>query len=263
MLRTLTLLGTLALLLGACSNSNDLLDRVKQSGTLKIGLEGTYPPFNYRDPSGELTGFDVDIARAIAEKMNVKAEFVTGDFSGLIAGLQAGQYDVVVNQIAITPERQENLDFSEPYVVSSPQLIQRRDDTQEYASLEDLQGKRLGVGEGSNYAQMAEEVGGIQTRTYPAASETLADLAAGRIDAALNDSLLVAYLIKETTLPVRPGAQVGEVIEMGIPFQKNNPKFKEAIDDALEAIKNDGTYQRISDKWFGVDVSKAPSERGE
>ncbi|MDR3427113.1 MULTISPECIES: transporter substrate-binding domain-containing protein [Silvimonas] len=236
----------------------DLLDTVKQRGTLKVALEGTYPPFNYKD-NGQLTGFDVEIASALAQKLGVKAEFTTTEWSGILAGLQAGKYDVIVNQVGITPKRLEAFDFSDPYVISEAQLVVRKNETRQFKSLNDLKGAKLGVGQGTNYADMARAVAGVDVKTYPGEQEYLQDLALGRVDAALNDTLMIPYLIKQTKLPLKAGAPVGDPSSNGIPFAKNNPKFKAALNKALADIKADGTYGKISQKYFGRDVSKAPT----
>ncbi|HEY2019668.1 cystine ABC transporter substrate-binding protein [Paraburkholderia sp.] len=238
------------------AHAQDLLDQVKQRGTLRIGLEGTFPPFNSKAPSGELVGYDVDIAKAVAAKLGVKPEFVTTEWSGIIAGLQAGKFDVIVNQVGITDARKQTLDFSPPYTYSAAQLIQRKDDSRQFNSLEDLKGKKLGVGLGTNYMDMAKSVPGIDVKTYPGAPEYLRDLAAGRLDAALNDRLMLAYLLKNSQLPLRTGANVGSAPPSGIPFKKGNPKFAKAIDDAMTQLEADGTFTKISEKWFGIDVSK-------
>ncbi|CUA81729.1 MULTISPECIES: cystine ABC transporter substrate-binding protein [Gulbenkiania] len=239
----------------------DLLDTVKQRGTLKIALEGTYPPFNFKDSTQQLTGFEVELGNALAKRLNVKPEFVTGEWSGLLAGLQSGKFDVVMNQVSITDKRKEVFDFSQPYTVSSAQLIVRKNETRSFRNLDDLKGKKLGVGQGSNYADMAKAVSGIEVKTYPGAPEYLQDLATGRIDAALNDSLLIPFAIKEAKLPLKAGSPVGGTTEMGIPFAKNNPKFKAALDKALTDLKADGTFRKISVKWFGIDVSRTPAAK--
>jgi cystine transport system substrate-binding protein len=238
------------------AHADDLLDQVKQRGTLRIGLEGTFPPFNSKAPSGELVGYDVDIAKAVAARLGVKPEFVTTEWSGIIAGLQANKFDVIVNQVGITDARKQVLDFSPAYTYSAAQLIQRKDDTRQFKSLDDLKGKKLGVGLGTNYMDMAKSVPGIDVKTYPGAPEYLRDLASGRLDAALNDRLMLAYLMKNSQLPLRTGATVGAGNPSGIPFRKGNPKFAKAIDDAMTQLEADGTFSKISDKWFGIDVSK-------
>jgi cystine transport system substrate-binding protein len=240
------------------AHAGDLLDDVKQRRTLRIGIEGAYPPFNHRDEQGNLTGFDVEIAKALADKLGVRPEFTTSEWSGLLAGLQAGKYDVIVNQVAATDKRREAFDFSEPYVVSSPQLIVRADETRRLAAPADLKGKKIGVAQGSNYADIARKIEGAEVKVYPGSTEYLQDLATGRIDVALNDSLLIPYLAQKTKLPVKAGVPLGTVEMNAIPFRKGNPKFKQAIDKALEDLKADGGFARVSTKWFGRDVSKPP-----
>lgn len=241
------------------AHAADLLAAAKARGTLRIAMEGTYPPFNFKDQkTGQLDGFDVDVARLVAAKLGLKPEFVATEWSAILAGLAGGKYDVIVAQVGITPQREQAFDFSRPYTYSAPMLIQRRDDTAQYASLADLKGKRLGVGQGTVYEQQAKAAPGITVKSYPATPETMQDLLAGRIDAALNDSLLSAYLLKTTKLPIRGGAKVGKVERMGIPFRKGNPEFKAALDKALVDATADGSLKAIAVKWFGVDVTRAP-----
>ncbi len=237
----------------------DLLDAATARGTLRIAMEGTYPPFNFKDPkTGQLTGYDVDVARLLAAKLKLRPEFVTAEWTAILAGLGAGKYDVIVSQVGITPKRQESFDFSEPYTYSSPQLIIRRNERASYNSLADLKGRKLGVGQGTVFEQQARATPGIDVKSYPATPENLQDLAFGRIDAALNDSLMVAYLLKNTQLPIKAGARVGTVSRMGIPLRKGNPQMKAALDKALAEAKADGSLTRVSLKWFGTDASRAP-----
>ncbi|MDN3577621.1 transporter substrate-binding domain-containing protein [Chitinimonas viridis] len=246
----------LAVALAATAGAADLLDTVKQRGTLKIALEGTYPPFNFKNTKGELDGFDVEIGRALAQKLGLKPEFITSEWSGILAGLQAGKYDVIVNQVSATDKRREIFDFTQPYTLSSAQLIVRKDEKRQFKSLADLKGKKLGVGQGSNYADLAKAVEGVEVKTYPSAAEYLQDLALGRVDAALNDSLLVPYLVKQAKLPLKGGAGVGSVEGSAIPYLKGNPRFGAALDKALADIKADGTFRKISIKYFERDVSR-------
>jgi len=248
--------------IGASAHAEDLLTTVKQRGTLIVGMEGTYPPFNSRNSAGELEGFDVDVAKAVAGKLGVKTQFITTEWSGIIAGLQAGKFDVIVNQVTITPKRQEMLDFSKPYTYSAAQLIQRKDDKRDFKSLEEFKGdKKLGVTLGTNYDQMARAVPGINVQTYPGAPEKLRDLASGRIDATMDDRLMLPSIMKTANLPLRAGSVVpGGEQQMGIPFRKGNPQFEKAINDALTSLANDGTLKQISMHWFGMDVTKPVSQ---
>lgn len=255
MLRRAGLLLAGLLMFGA-AQAADLLDEVKQRGELRIAVEGTYPPFNFKDEQGKLTGFDVEVAEGIAAKLGVKPVFTPTEWSAILAGLQAGKYDVIVNQVAATDKRRETFDFSAPYVWSQAQLIVRANDTRKLASPADLSGKTIGVGQGSNYADLAKGIPGATVKTYPGAPEYLQDLATGRIDAAINDSLLIPYLASKTKLPVKAGIPLGSAESNAIPFRKGNPKFKAAIDKALADMKADGSFAKISQKWFGRDVSQ-------
>ncbi|MEN9656745.1 MAG: hypothetical protein RL571_210 [Pseudomonadota bacterium] len=240
------------------ASAADLLDTIKQRGTLKIAVEGTYPPFNFKE-NNALTGFEVELAKALAQKIGVKAEFSTSEWSAMLAGLQAGKYDIAINQVGITDKRKETFDFSEPYTLSSPQLIVRSNDKRVFKNLEDLKGKKLGLGQGTNYADIAKAVGGIDVKTYPSSQEYLQDLALSRIDAALNDSLLIPYIVKKTKLPLKAGAPLGDIEKSGIPFVKGNPKFKASLNKALADLQAEGSFAKISKKWFDRDVSKAPT----
>jgi cystine transport system substrate-binding protein len=240
----------------ASARAEDLLDTVKQAGVLKIALEGTYPPFDSRNSEGQLEGFDVDVAKAVAARLGVKPQFITTEWSGILAGLQAGKFDVIVNQVGITPARKEALDFSKPYTYSAAQLIQRADDKNDYGAPGALQGKRIGVTLGTNFADLAKTLQGVEVKTYPGAPEKLRDLAAGRNDVSMDDRLMLPYLIKQSNLPLRTGATIkGGETQMGIPFRKGNPKFAKALDDALDSLRQDGTLKKISMQWFGIDVT--------
>lgn len=241
----------------ASAQAADLLADAKTRGTLRIAMEGTYPPFNFKDPkTGQLAGYDVDVARLVAGKLGLKPEFVTTEWAAILAGLAAGKYDVIVSQVGITAKREQVFDFSRPYTYSSPQLIVRKNDRATYNSLHDLKGKKLGVGQGSVFEQQAKAVPGIEVKSYPAVPENLQDLAFGRIDAALNDSLMVAYLLNNSQLPIKAGARVGAPERMGIPFRKGSPQFKAAVDRILADAAADGTLTAMSLKWFGVDASR-------
>lgn len=136
--------------------------------------------------------------------------------------------------------------------------FERTKKNREFRTLADLKGKKLGLGQGTNFGDLAKAVGGIDGKTYPGSPEYLQDLALGRIDAALNDSLLIPYVVKQTRLPLKAGTPVGELERSGIPFARGTPQFKVAIDKALADIKADGSSARISMKWFERDVSKPP-----
>ncbi|MFU2317254.1 amino acid ABC transporter substrate-binding protein [Rahnella sp. PCH160] len=230
------------------------LAKIQSAGVFKIGTEGTYPPFTFHDASGELSGFDVDIGREIAKRLNVKAEFVEGKWDGLIAGLDAKRYDAVINEVSITPERQAKFDFSDPYIASKAVLIVRSNNTT-IKSFEDLKGKKSAHTLTSNYAQLARKYGAEIVGT-DGFNQSVDLVAQGRADATINDNLSFLDFKKH-----KPDAQVKIVAtqsnaeQEGVLIRKDNPELQQAINKALKEIKADGTYLKISNKYFGADVS--------
>ena len=231
------------------------LAAVKAAGTLRVGTEGTYAPFTYHDASGQLVGFDVEIARAVAAKLGVRAEFLEGKWDGLIAGLDAGRYDVVVNEVTITDARKAKYDFSEPYIVSKAALIVREDNTA-IRDFADLKGLKSAHTLTSNYAKLAEGYGADLVGT-DGFDQSVALVLNGRADATINDSL--SYLDFKKHKPdakVKIAATRPDAEYEGIVFPKGEPDMKAAIDKALADIRADGTYRRISETYFGQDVSR-------
>ena len=253
MKRTLsTIAAILALSSAAAAGS---LEDVKSAGTLRIGTEGTYAPFTFHDASGALVGIDVEIGRAVAERLGVEAEFVEGKWDGLIAGLATDRYDAVINQVGITEERQARFDFSQPYIVSKAVLIVQADNN-EIAGFDDLSGKRAAQSLTSNYGKIAEEAGASLVGT-DGFDQSIQLVLTGRADATINDNLsYLDFLKQKPDAPVKIVATQDEAAASGIIVQKDNPELVAEIDRALEAIRADGTYAAISEKYFGADVSQ-------
>lgn len=246
-----------AILLPAAHGA-DLMNEARARGVLRIAVEGTYPPFNFKDPkSGHLTGYDVEVARLVAAGLKLKPQFVFTEWSAILPAVTSGKVDAAISQVIITPEREQGFDFSVPYTYSSFQLIVRKNERATYRSLADLKGRKLGVRQGSVFEQQAKEVKGIEVRSYPAVPENLQDLAFGRIDASLDDSLMVSYLLKHSELPIKAGPRVGKDARIGIAIRKGSPQFKAAVDRILSQARADGTLRRLSIKWFGIDASSA------
>lgn len=235
----------------------DLNSETRARGILRIAVEGTYPPFNFKDPkTGQLTGYDIEVAKLVASTLKLQAQFVPTEWSAVLPAVASGKVDAAISQVIITPERALAFDFSTPYTYSSFQLIVRKNERASYASLADLKGRKLGVRQGSVFEQQARTVAGIEVRPYPAVPENLQDLAFGRIDASLDDGLMVNYLLKNTALPIKAGPRIGEEARIGIALRKNSPKVRAAIDRALETARTDGTLRQLSLKWFGIDASR-------
>ena len=231
------------------------LDELKSAGVLRIGTEGTYAPFTFHDSSGELVGFDVEIGREIAERLGVEAQFVEGPWDGLIAGIDANRYDVVINQVGINEERKAKYDFSEPYIASKAVLIVRGDN-QEITSFEALSGKRSAQTLTSNFGKLAEQYGAelVATEGF---DQSIALVLQGRADATINDSLsFYDFKKQQPDANVKIVATQPEADFSGVLIAKGKPELLAAINDALTSIKEDGTYAELSQKYFGADVSQ-------
>jgi L-cystine transport system substrate-binding protein len=253
-LKSLVLVGLLQLAALTVAHAQSELDQIKKAGVFRVGTEGTYAPFTYHDNSGALVGFDVEIAQAIAAELGVKAEFVEGQWDGLIAGLDANRYDSVINEVGITEARKAKYDFSNPYIASEAVLIVRGDNTQ-VKTFDDLKGRRAAQTLTSNFGALATKYG-AELVGADSFDQTVSLLIDGRADATINDSLSFLDFKKH-----KPDAQVKIVAQQqnadfsGVIVRKGEPKLLVAINKALDDIKADGAYKKISDKYFGQDVS--------
>jgi cystine transport system substrate-binding protein len=255
-LRTFLLAATALVLLGAGPGRADpALDRVKQAGALRIGIEGTYPPFTFHDGSGELTGFDVDVAREIAKRLGVKPVFQEGKWDGLIAGVDAGRYDTVINEVGITEARKAKYDFSEPYIVSKAALIVRGDNAA-IKDFPDLKGKTSAQTLTSNFGQLAQKYGASLVGT-DGFDQSIALVLQRRADATINDSLSFYDFRKhKPDADVKIAALQNDADASGVLLPKGSPDFVAAVNKAIDGMKADGTYAALSNRYFGTDVSK-------
>ena len=252
-----TIIAMLGLALVGCSSAKpqSLIEKIKKDGVIKIGTEGTYAPFTFTDKTGKLTGFDVEIAEEVAKRLGVKAEFIVTKWDGMLAGLDAKRFDAVVNEVTIKKERQEKYDFSSPYIVSKAVLIVNKDNN-EIKRFEDLKGKKSGQSLSSNLSEIAKSYGAeiVQIDGF---NQSIDLISSKRIDATINDSLSYLDYKKQ-----KPDSSIKVVDEMAtkdqsaILFNKGNKELVDEVNKALDDIKKDGTYLKISQKWFGEDVSK-------
>jgi L-cystine transport system substrate-binding protein len=231
------------------------LDKIKSAGVIRIGTEGTYAPFTFHDASNKLVGFDVEIGEAVAAKLGVKPQFVEGKWDGLIAGLDADRYDAVINQVGITDARRQKYAFSEPYIASKAVLIVR-DGNEDIKGFADLKGKKAAQSLTSNYGKMAEEAGAELVGT-DGFDQSIQLVLTRRADATLNDSLsFLDFKKQKPDAPVKIVAEQSDASYSGILLRQGDDELVAEVNKALADIKADGTYQKISDKYFGQDVSK-------
>jgi L-cystine transport system substrate-binding protein len=236
------------------AEDQDLLAKIKDDGKLLIGTEGTYAPFTFHDESGNLTGFDVEIATEIAKRLGVEPEFKETQWDAIFAGLDAKRFDMIANQVGIRPDRQEKYDFSDPYIKSAAVLITHKDNN--IKTFEDIKGLNSAQSLTSNYGDMAKKYGAnlVGVEGFTQAVELLASK---RVDVTINDRIsFLDYTKHRPDAPIKIVDTSEDASVSGLMFRKNNDSLVDAVNKALAEMIEDGTYTKISEKWFGEDVLK-------
>ncbi len=230
-----------------------------QDATIKIATEGAYPPFNYVDTDGSLKGLDVDIANALCAEMKAKCEIVSQEWDGMIPGLIAKKFDAIIASMSITEERKKQIDFTNKYYVTPLAVVAPKDSTLAGTTADDLKGKTVGAQSGTTQAQYADDVyakGGADVKQYPTNDEAVADLVAGRLDALISDKfVLTDWLNKDGKDCCKMvGDVAGTETEAGIGIRQGDTELKERFNKAIDAIVANGTYAKITQKYFPFDI---------
>lgn len=231
--------------------------------TLKIGTEGAYPPFNFQDASGKLGGFDVEIGLALCEKMKVECEVVAQDWDGIIPGLQAKKYDMIIASMFITEERKQQVSFTDPYYLAAMTLAAPKGANITDFTNEGMKGKTIGAQSGTTQANYATAVfPDADIKLYPTQDEVNLDMANGRLDVQVGDMIpLLDWVTKNEDgkacceligEPITDPKFVGDGV--GIAVRQEDNALRERLNQALKDIRADGTYQKINDKYFAIDV---------
>ena len=237
----------------------DLLDEIKARGTIRIATEGDWAPYTYHNEQDELVGYDVEIGRAIAAYLGVEADFQETDWDSILAGVEGGRFDIACNGVSYTETRAEKYNFSTPYLYT-PSVLVVRSDNEEIKSVEDLSGRKTANTISSIYASMAEEYGaevvGVNTLT-----DTIMQVIQGRVDATINAQVSIEDYLKE-----HPDAEIkivqyleGDINAFPVQKDARTDTLLAAVNEALEAMRADGTLAALSMKYFDADLTN-PAE---
>ena len=259
MLKKLALLAACAWVAGIspAMAADALLDRINAKGTITVGTEGTYAPFTYHETDGTLTGYDVEVTRAIARKLGVTVEFKETQWDAMLAGLKAGRFDLVANQVALTtPERQATFDKSEPYSWSGAMMLVRADND-DIKSLEDVKGRKAAQTLSSNYGELATK---LQAEIVPidGMAQGLLLIRQKRAELTFNDSLaLLDYLKKNPDAGLKTAweAPADEKLGAGLIANKGNDEALAKISAVIVELREDGTLKKLGEQFFGKDIS--------
>ncbi|WP_342432899.1 amino acid ABC transporter substrate-binding protein [Neobacillus sp. FSL H8-0543] len=237
------------------SDDQNLLKKIKDDKKLLIGTEGTYPPFTFHDTSGNLTGFDVEIATEIAKRLGVEPEFKETQWDAMFAGLDAKRFDMVANQVGIRPDRQEKYDFSDPYITSAAVLIAHKDN-EEIKAFEDIKGLNAAQSLTSNYGELAKKFG-ANIVGVDGFNQSVELITSKRVDVTINDKLsFLDFTKQKPDAPIKIVDTSEDASASGLMFRKKSESLVDEVNKALQEMISDGTYKKISEKWFGVDVLK-------
>lgn len=240
----------------APSGADTSLSSVKSAGEIVFATEGTYKPFSYHDGgAGPLTGYDVDVATAVAEKLGVKAKFEETQWDSIFAGLEAKRFDAVANQVTVNPTRQEKYELSTPYTVSQGVIVTQKGNT-DIKSFNDLKGKTTAQSLSSNWYTLAKD-SGANVEAVEGWAQSVSLLKDGRVDAIVNDKLtFLDYQHSNPDSGLKIAATTTDSSDAAMAFRKGSTALVDAVDAALKDLAADGTLSKISEKYFGEDVSK-------
>ena len=240
----------------ATTGADTSLSSVTDAGVLTVGTEGTYRPFPFHEGgSGALTGYDVEIIEAVAAELGVKVKFEETQWDGIFAGLEAGRFDVIANQVTATPERVAKYDFSTPYTFSTGVIVVKSDNTS-ITSFATLSGKTTAQSLTSNWNTLATE-SGANVQAVEGWAQSVALVEQGRVDATVNDNLTFLDYQKQTgATGLKVAANTDEKSATSFAFVKGSTALTDAVDGALEKLAAAGTLTSISEKYFGSDVSQ-------
>lgn len=235
------------------SAQESTVDQIKKRGKLIIGTSGTFRPMTFMNEKGELAGVDIEIGNRIAEKLGVKVEWSVGNLAGLIPALIAEKSDLVMFSTTMNPDRKEVIDFSEKYTSLGTVAVVKESNAK-VKDVTELGGLVIGVIGGSGAQTTAQQIGGYkEMKEYPGHGEAIADLKLGRIDVYVAGSIAAYDYIKNDKggEPLKVVGKLYNELDIGVGIRKNEPELKNVVDSVIQEMKQDGSLQKLLDKWIG------------
>ena len=240
----------------ATADVDDELAQIQKSGVFKVGVEGTYPPMTYHDESGELTGFDVEVAKKVAEKLGVTAEFTESDWDSLLAGIDSKRLDTVINAVSVTEERSQKYDFAGPYFYITQQIVVRSDDDS-IVDMDSLNSKKCANTMTTAYLDLLEDAG-AEIVPINTTEEAVSMINSGRADfTTFNSVIFNEYLKQHPDAKVKVAFAIPDLVDTyAVPIRKGETRLLEAVQSALDELAAEGTLSEISEQYFGTDFTK-------
>lgn len=238
------------------NEADDELAQIQKNGVLRVGVEGTYPPMTYHDEDGKLTGFDVEVAEKIAEKLGVTAEFTESGWDSLLAGIDSGRLDTVINAVSITDEREIKYDFAGPYFYITQQIVVAADDDS-ITDMGSLKGKKVANTVTTAYMDILEEAG-AELVPISTAEEAASLITSGRADfTTFNSVVFNEYLTQHPEAGLKAAFDIPDVIDTyAVPVKKGETRLHDAIQQALDELSQEGVLTELSIEYFGKDFTQ-------
>lgn len=252
---SLIMMLSLSLLGSGCSQKeqgDNSLERVKEAGVVTFSMSGGYPPFNYYNENNQLVGFDIDVCNEVAKRLGVEFKPVPNEWSGIVEGLRSGVYDGILGSMAITEERKQVVDFSVPYYYSGAQVLVRADST--YTSVEELEGKKVGLVTGTTFENDAQKLK-ADIKLYKDDNQTLMELQNKNLDAVITDRVVGVNAMNKGEFDVKLLGNPLRSEDIAVAFRQEDDSLREAVDEILTAMHEDGTLSKLSEKWLKVDIT--------
>lgn len=261
-LSIITILAVSAAIFAGCGSSSSSktstgdgsLKRVKDAGTITVGIDDTYPPMEFTDSANKIVGFDIDMANDISKKLGVKVKYVPTSWDGIFLALGSKKFDVIQSSVSITDDRKKTMIFTKPYIYGGNAVFVKTGNSS-IKSEKDLAGKTVGIEVGTTAQDVLNKIGTIkEVKKYNAMTDAFMDLKNGRIDAVVSDPQVGDYYIADKKTDFTRVKTMLNEEPIGVAFRKSDVELRDAYQKAMDELKKDGTLSKLSVKWFGHDI---------